>query len=282
MYRNAESEPVFGRARAFRRNTVPSPRKPDACKTLAGAGRIRTLVPNSNQRCGLDDGDDCAPAEIRSSDRRAGQRVVEFVEASSLSELAASGGERVRQFIESMPTEAAREKPVRVRCTRTAPDATGTVKLGRRDEARLVECDRRYWEGRPELAWVGQVLDQASGDLAWQRLDEQWHQRDDRLDLDSPLSASRKAVEEAAPAVVAAIEQPCERRLRTRLCPGRELIILCPSGKPCERGESIGVDAVDEDVLPLERVDAEGELSAVVEDFVEALRKSRACTEPTR
>jgi 3-methyladenine DNA glycosylase/8-oxoguanine DNA glycosylase len=35
--RNAGSEPVFGRDRAFRRNTVTSLRKPDACRTLAAA-----------------------------------------------------------------------------------------------------------------------------------------------------------------------------------------------------------------------------------------------------
>jgi hypothetical protein len=33
--RNAGSEQVFGSDRAFRRNTVTSLRKPDACKTLA-------------------------------------------------------------------------------------------------------------------------------------------------------------------------------------------------------------------------------------------------------
>jgi hypothetical protein len=33
--RNAGSEPVFGGGRAFRRNTVTSPRKRDACRTLA-------------------------------------------------------------------------------------------------------------------------------------------------------------------------------------------------------------------------------------------------------
>src|SRR5512133_45037 len=33
--RNAGSEPVFGHSRALRRNTVTSPRKRDACRTLA-------------------------------------------------------------------------------------------------------------------------------------------------------------------------------------------------------------------------------------------------------
>jgi hypothetical protein len=35
FHRNAGSEPVFGGGRAFRRNTVTSPRKRDACRTLA-------------------------------------------------------------------------------------------------------------------------------------------------------------------------------------------------------------------------------------------------------
>jgi hypothetical protein len=33
--RNAGSEPVFGRGRALRRNTLTSLRKPDACRALA-------------------------------------------------------------------------------------------------------------------------------------------------------------------------------------------------------------------------------------------------------
>ena len=37
--RNAGSEPVFGRGRAFRRNTVTSLRKPDACRVLATCSR---------------------------------------------------------------------------------------------------------------------------------------------------------------------------------------------------------------------------------------------------
>src|ERR1044072_85571 len=37
---DADSEPVSGRRRAFRRNAVTFPRKPDACRTLAAAGRF--------------------------------------------------------------------------------------------------------------------------------------------------------------------------------------------------------------------------------------------------
>jgi hypothetical protein len=42
--RNAGSEPVFGGGRAFRRDTVTSPRKRDACRTLAAGDGSTCLV----------------------------------------------------------------------------------------------------------------------------------------------------------------------------------------------------------------------------------------------
>ena len=51
--RNAGSEPVFGRGRAFRRNTVTSLRKGDACSPLA-AGRSRRTEKTTMVRRGVD------------------------------------------------------------------------------------------------------------------------------------------------------------------------------------------------------------------------------------
>src|SRR6266550_5585892 len=47
---NASSDPVFGRGRAFRRNTVTSQWKPDACKTLAAAGRFKRSGKTTSMR----------------------------------------------------------------------------------------------------------------------------------------------------------------------------------------------------------------------------------------
>src|SRR5256886_17152309 len=47
---NASSEPVSGGGRAFRRNTVTSQRKPDACTTLAAAGRFERSGKTTSMR----------------------------------------------------------------------------------------------------------------------------------------------------------------------------------------------------------------------------------------
>src|SRR5262249_54947979 len=154
----------------------------------------------------LDDRREGRPAEVVGADGLARERVVELVEAAAPRELTASLGECVGRLVKAVPPQAAAEEPVRVQRAGPAPDAAAPAERRHRDEARLVERDRRDRESRPELSGIGETLDQSAGHVERERLHDERDQRDDRPDRKPLLPTAGEGEEEAGVLVVAALE----------------------------------------------------------------------------
>ena len=129
---------------------------------------------------------------------------------------------------------------------------------------------------------IGEVLDQARGDLRRQLLGRERQQRDDRLDAGPARVRAREIEEEAAALVPAALEQRGEASIGLIGRPALDRAVAAAPSQPPQRSEPVEEDAVHEHVFPVPAPPPEDQLGPVAKQLVQRLRSAGAAPQPRR
>ena len=117
------------------------------------------------------------------------------------------------------------------------------------DERRLVTRGRRNGVVEPELFRAGEVIDERLDGGARQVVEDQRHQRDDRLDSNRLLAGADEVPEEPDARVVAPFHQRVGDPRSGLARPAGERVVPGPVGESRQRPQPLGVDAREVDVL---------------------------------